>query len=189
MARPLSPEKRNALLQSATLAVAEHGVMATTSAIAKGAGVAEGTLFTYFESKETLFRELYLHLKEQLAQALMPDYPHGGGYEARMAHVFERFVGWGLDNPAGRHAIARLSASGLIPQTTRLQGMEPFLAVSKMLEDGVREGVLIKAPISLLASVFEQIADVTIDHVNQQPDARERFLKLGFQMVWRGITT
>lgn len=188
MARPLSPEKRNALLQSATLAVAEHGVMATTSAIAKGAGVAEGTLFTYFESKETLFRELYLHLKQQLAQALMPDYPHKGGYEQRMAHVFDRFVGWGLANPAGRHAVARLAASGLLSETTRMQGMEPFLAVAQMLEDGVRDGVLVEAPISFLAAVFEQIADATIDHVNQQPDAHARFRHLGFHMVWRGIT-
>ncbi|WP_087723964.1 TetR/AcrR family transcriptional regulator [Pandoraea sp. PE-S2T-3] len=189
MARPLSPEKRNALLHSATLAVAEHGVMATTSAIAKGAGVAEGTLFTYFESKEVLFRELYLQLKQDLARALMPDYPHAAAYQQRMAHVFDRYVSWGLANPAGRYAVARLSASGVIPQATRLQGMEPFLAVAQMMEDGVREGLLVDAPISFLSSVIEHIADTTIEHVNQQPEAGAQYRQLGLRMLWRAITS
>ncbi|MDR3397196.1 MAG: TetR/AcrR family transcriptional regulator [Pandoraea sp.] len=187
MARPLSPEKRNALLQSATLAVAEHGVMATTSSVARGAGVAEGTLFTYFETKDVLFRELYLHLKRSLAQTLMPDYPHDADYPQRAAHVFHRFVNWGLTNAASRHAIARLTSSGLIPDETKLAGMEPFLAVSRMMEDGVREGVLIDAPISFLSSVIEHIADTTIEHVNQHPDAAEHYRQLGFRVLWRAI--
>jgi AcrR family transcriptional regulator len=63
VARPTSPEKRRSLLLAAARAVGEQGVLATTSGIAKYAGVAEGTLFTYFESKDSLFQSLYLDLK------------------------------------------------------------------------------------------------------------------------------
>lgn len=55
-------------------AVAELGVMASTSSIARRAGVADGTLFTYFSSKEVLFQELYLHLKQSLVTAMMSDF-------------------------------------------------------------------------------------------------------------------
>jgi AcrR family transcriptional regulator len=51
MARPRSEDKRNAILEAATEVVAEQGVSAPTARIAKRAGVAEGTLFTYFENK------------------------------------------------------------------------------------------------------------------------------------------
>ena len=47
MARPKSEDKKQALLEAATAAFAQSGVAASTSAIARSAGVAEGTLFRY----------------------------------------------------------------------------------------------------------------------------------------------
>ena len=63
MARPKSDDKRNAILAAATQVVAEQGVGAPTATIAKVAGVAEGTLFTYFATKDELLNRLYLELK------------------------------------------------------------------------------------------------------------------------------
>ena len=54
MARPRSEDKRTAILEAATEVVAVLGVGAPTAKIAKGAGVAEGTLFTYFATKDDL---------------------------------------------------------------------------------------------------------------------------------------
>lgn len=188
MARPLSPEKRNALLLAATHAVAEQGVLATTASIARRAGVAEGTLFTYFENKELLFQELYLHLKHELADAVMPDYPHQADYLHRLEHVFQRYVSWGLSNSAARLAVARLSASAQLLDGTRAQGMEPFQAVSGMIEDAVQSGVLVNAPIAFLYSIIERIADSTIEYVDRQPADAERYRQLGFHAAWRAIT-
>ena len=188
MARPLSPEKHKALLMSATQAVAEQGVLATTASIARGASVAEGTLFTYFENKEVLFQEVYLHLKRSLAETVMPDYPDEADYRQSMEHVFQRYVNWGLSNAAGRFAVARLSASGHILDETRAQGMKAFLAVSWMMEAGVRDGVLVDAPITFLSSVIEHIADTTIEYVNKYPVDAERHRALGFRVLWRAIT-
>jgi|SRR5579863_405151 len=188
MARPLSPEKRSALLLSATQAVAEQGVQATTASIARGAGVAEGTLFTYFENKDVLFQELYLHLKRSLAETVMPDYPHEADYRQRMEHVFRRYVSWGLANAAGRFAMARLAASVQILDHTRAQGMEPFLAVSRMMEDAVRDGVFVDAPIAFLSSLIEHVAATTIEYVGQHPEDAEHHRQLGFRIVWRAIT-
>src|SRR5260370_36642893 len=53
MARPKSQEKRNALLAAAIELIAEQGLNVPTSKIAHVAGAAEGTLFTYFETKES----------------------------------------------------------------------------------------------------------------------------------------
>lgn len=55
MARPLSEDKHNAILAAAAEAVAALGMSAPTARIAAGAGVAEGTLFTYFPTKDVLF--------------------------------------------------------------------------------------------------------------------------------------
>lgn len=62
MARPKSEDKKLALLEAATKAIAQSGIAASTAVIARNAGVAEGTLFRYFATKDDLINELYLHL-------------------------------------------------------------------------------------------------------------------------------
>ena len=67
MARPKSDNKRKAILESAMELFAERGIgHAPTSAISAAAGVAEGTLFTYFKTKDELLNELYRELRKEM---------------------------------------------------------------------------------------------------------------------------
>ena len=68
MARPLSEEKRQALLDAAAEFVASLGTGASTAKIAKAAGVSEGTLFTYFPTKDDLLNQLFLEIEADLAE-------------------------------------------------------------------------------------------------------------------------
>jgi AcrR family transcriptional regulator len=63
MARVRSPGKRSAILEAAVEEIAKSGLKASTAEIARSAGVAAGTVFTYFASKEELLNELYFELK------------------------------------------------------------------------------------------------------------------------------
>ncbi|QNK63295.1 TetR/AcrR family transcriptional regulator [Pedobacter sp. PAMC26386] len=64
--------KRVAVLNSTLALLKEHGFHGTPiSLIAKHAGVAAGTIYHYFDSKETLILELYVHVKDQLVKAIL----------------------------------------------------------------------------------------------------------------------
>ncbi|PTS95622.1 TetR family transcriptional regulator, partial [Pedobacter sp. HMWF019] len=57
--------KRDAILNSTLELVKSHGFHgAPMSQIAKNANVAAGTIYHYFDSKETLIIELYIRTKE-----------------------------------------------------------------------------------------------------------------------------
>lgn len=68
MARPKSEDKYNALLTAAITVCSVLGLEAPTSKIARTAGVAEGTLFTYFKTKDELLNQLYLELKKEMGR-------------------------------------------------------------------------------------------------------------------------
>src|ERR1700734_106040 len=104
MARPRSEDKRTAILEAATEVVAELGVGAPTARIAKQAGVAEGTLFTYFASKDELLNQLYLELKADLSAAMKAGYPFNKSLIERSRYVWDRLVGWGTAHPLKRKA-------------------------------------------------------------------------------------
>ncbi len=64
--------KRTAILNSTLKLVKENGFHGTPmSKIAKNADVAAGTIYHYFDSKETLMVELYIHTKNKLAEAIL----------------------------------------------------------------------------------------------------------------------
>lgn len=87
MARPRSEDKHQAILLSAIRLFAEEGLTSPTARIAKEAGVAVGSLFTYFPTKEDLENQVYLHLKSQLREALSPP-PPGAGLRDQVRHAW-----------------------------------------------------------------------------------------------------
>ena len=71
MARVRSPEKRQALLRSAGREIAEASLGVSTAKIAKGAGLAEGTMFRFFVSKNDLLNEPYIELKTETYRLIL----------------------------------------------------------------------------------------------------------------------
>ena len=91
MARPRSEDKRNAILEAATRLFAERGRVASpTSEISERAGVAEGTLFTYFKTKDNLISARYREIQLELADAMMSDFPRKKNVRTRLRHVWPK---------------------------------------------------------------------------------------------------
>src|ERR1700738_1087545 len=99
MARPKSQDKRSSILAAAVQAIAEQGLSVPTSKIAKVAGVSEGSLFTYFETKDTLLNELYLELKAEVRATMLDNYPAHASLEVRARRIWDTYVGLGIAHP------------------------------------------------------------------------------------------
>ena len=91
MSRPRSDEKRSAILDAATLIIVLQGLSAPTAGIAKAAGVANGSLFTYFETKTDLFNALYLDLKAEMASAILEHRPTSGELHEKLLYAWKNW--------------------------------------------------------------------------------------------------
>lgn len=111
MARPLSEEKREAILAAAAELIATSGTGASTASIAKAAGVAEGTLFTYFATKDDLLNQLFVEIETDLAQTMMSAYPAKDGSREHIWNIWDRLIDWGTANSTWHHQVGNTNTN------------------------------------------------------------------------------
>jgi AcrR family transcriptional regulator len=188
MARQLSNEKRQALMNAAVETIATHGVSAATAKIANRAGVAEGTLFKYFPNKNVLLNAVYLALKAELREALLADFPTKESVKAKSRHVWTSYVNWGAANPSHRRAISQLAVSEIITEETKRTSREGFEALGDLMQawpglcGSAREG---KGQGDFAAAMLTAIADTTIDFIAREPRRANEYANSGFAAFWR----
>jgi AcrR family transcriptional regulator len=187
MARPRSDDKRNAILDAALRVFAERGtVNAPTSAISKAAGVAEGTLFTYFKTKDELMTELYLELRQEFSRH-MGEFPYEADARARLRYIWDKYLDLAALHPERLKVLAQLRASGKLfkdnePQVLAL--VEALRAVS----DAAKENELRHMPPEYLMLMVRSQLEMTVEYINAHPECAASCREKGFRIMWMGLT-
>jgi AcrR family transcriptional regulator len=187
MARVRSGDKRNAILTAAIEVVAERGPGATTAAIASSAGVSEGSVFTYFPSKDELLNQVYRELKAEIAGALMSDFPRRTSVRNRLQHVWNRYVDWGAKNPARHRALLQTSLWAGLTQESKAAGKVPFLELEQMHREADEERLLRPLSEEFLGATIAAMSDLTVAFLQKYPDEAAQYCDTGFEMLWAAI--
>ncbi|WP_175426575.1 TetR/AcrR family transcriptional regulator [Azospirillum brasilense] len=131
----MSEDKRSAILAAAAHWVAEEGLSARTAKIAKSAGVAEGTIFNYFPTKDDLLNELYVALKASL-DAMQAGFRQREDRPGRWEMIWNAYVDWSVGNDAKRRALRQLRVSETITPESRKAALGTMEAMAAALFDG-----------------------------------------------------
>jgi AcrR family transcriptional regulator len=81
---------------------------ATTAAIGKEAGVSNGSLFDYFDTKATLCNELFVALKTEMGATAVAGLPVGSDARGQILQMWTQVLRWATSFPKKRKALARL---------------------------------------------------------------------------------
>jgi AcrR family transcriptional regulator len=189
VARPKSEDKRNAILDAATRVFAERGLTAApTSEISKKAGVADGTLFTYFKTKDELVNALYRGIKLELADAMMSGFPRKKSVRTRLRHVWDSYVNWGVRNPGQRKVLTQLQVSGMLSRDSVEAGSAPFVEIQNMTRDAIEQHILrADLPLELISKTLGALAEATMDLIVLKPTLATKYRNGGFEVYWAGI--
>jgi len=188
MARPRSEEKRTALMAAATRVIVTHGLGAPTAMIAHEAGVANGSLFTYFETKADLLNHLYLDLKTGQASAALEGLPVGAELRAQVFHLWSQWMDWAVSNPEKRRALAQLDVSDEITPASRAAAHQTMAGIADLLERSRANGPLRDAPLGFVVALMNALAEATMDAIIRDPANAEQRCTVGFEALWRVIT-
>jgi AcrR family transcriptional regulator len=189
MARPKSPEKHDAILTAAAEEIAVSGLGVATAKIARRAGIAEGTLFTYFPTKDDLLNALYIHLKVETYLYIHRNFPVKGSLEERARHVWSSYIAWLMEFPVKRQAMAQLSVSGIITPATRTRAAAGREEIERLLTELDKRALHHGLPTNASAVLMLSMQEATLELIARTSSKakKNQLIEAAFAAFWRAV--
>ncbi len=185
MARPRSENKRDALMAAAARVIAAQGLSAPTAVIAREAGVSNGSLFTYFDTKADLFNQLYLELKTGMAVTSLEKLSPQAPLHEQFSGVWTNWMRWATSNPDKRRVLALLDVSDEIARPTRAASHQAMADIAELLERVRARGPMRDAPTEFVLAIANSVAETTMDFMVNDPARADEHCRAGFDALCR----
>lgn len=148
-------DKREQILIAALNLFVEFGFHGTpTSKIAKEAGVANGTLFHYFPTKEDLIIALYTDIKERMGCYIIENTTDEINLKETLKKQFLASMYWALEYKAEFHFVEQFNSSPFLSHVALEvveKYMKPFMV---RLNKGIEDKVIKPMPVDLLFTLI-----------------------------------
>ena len=186
MAKPRSEDRRNAILSAAARVIASQGLAsAATAAIAKEAGVSNGSFFVYFDTKVALLNELYIALKAEMTAAATAGLDAAGEHREQVHRMWTQWLGWSTAHPEKRRTLAQLDVADDITAGSHQAVRSAFSDIADLLNRSRAGGPMRDVPLGFVLTLMTAIAEATIDAVIREPAEAEARSGAGFDAAWR----
>lgn len=165
---PIS-EKERQIIDATIELIAEEGFHgAPMGEIARRAGVAAGTIYCYFESKDQLIHRAYEVVEQECLAAIRDRYPENRPVPDRYCHLCRSLLTHLMANPTMFRFIEQFHHSpyGIQCRRERFAGTREKGVVTELFEEGVASGEIRPLPIPILYSLtFGPLIDLVRHHV------------------------
>jgi AcrR family transcriptional regulator len=193
-ATPRPTDKAAALLAAALRLIAQTGLHGTpTAAIAREAGVAHGTLFLYFPTKEALFNSLYLELLDERKRVTSAIHPltsdRSADLKKRLWPTWRALARWHLDRPDVARVMQQLGGSGVLTAATRAAEQRARAADLRRLRAAIADGNLRKMTPRVFRALYDgpMQALAEADRDGGSKDVSDAELRATFEGVCRAV--
>ncbi len=180
--------KKNAILESALILIKENGFHGTPmSQIAKNAGVAAGTIYHYFDSKDELIKELYVYVKDQLAEVILKDDDENSPYSSRFIKFWVNQCSFFISNEASLYFLEQYINS---PYAKHFAESESKLInkVKPFIQYGIDNRLIRKMDYELLGPIVHgSIVAAAKFHLSGRHDFTKERLYGMAEIIWDGI--
>ncbi len=184
-------DKRQAILNTTLELIIEQGVQATSmSKVSKKSGVAVGTIYHHFESKEAIITELYRHFKLEMLEIMTKDIQENQSLEAEFTDTVIRLFNYAKSNPAALEFCETFASSPIIDSKIREEVASKFYTFSntffqRMQDEGILSGTRKDMLfIYLNGTIFSMLRAHISGQINWTKDDVKAYMKL----VWKGLS-
>ena len=184
--------KKELIINAALNLFVENGFHGTaTSKIAQEAGVANGTLFQYFKTKDELVIALYIHIKNELAEYITKNTNDKADLKEELKSQILSSLYWALDNTTKFRFIQQFHTSPYITQIEQeiLQKQaEPHLS---LIAKGIKQAVLKPLPADLIYTLMSNHVFGLYQYITSKKLTKAKqheTIQTTFDMLWDMLT-
>lgn len=162
-----------------------HGT--PTAKIAAEAGVANGTLFYHYKTKDDLVVDLYNKIRQENAGNIQAIINCDDFVSTKFRNVFLHSVNWAINNREKFYYIQQFNFSphfSLVPAATLEQHT---LGYAGLIAEGIRKKLLKQQPVSLIISMFNGHVQGIVQYLvsgDFDTTEKERIINAGYDMLW-----
>lgn len=163
-------DKRSEIMQAALELLAEQGFHGAPMAqIASQAGVAAGTIYCYFASRDELIRQLHLDLEGRINAEIEQDDAVDLPTRRRFTQVCNVILRYFVEHPVEFRYLEQFynSPYGVEHRRNKLFGREDEPQICRdIFQQGIAEGVIKDLPLVVLyALTFGPLVNIARDHI------------------------
>jgi AcrR family transcriptional regulator len=187
--KPKDEDKLRAIAQATFTLVEQTGLSGLTmAAIAREAGLATGTLYVYFKSKEELLVALYEQAKRQTAATLMRGDDPTAPFRSRFQRMWLNWLEHRLSHCAEVVFLEQYYNSPWFSEASRSLSARLIKDWVDLIEQAKAQQILKDVPTPLLINCFggsvRETANLLRSGVLKRTDAH---LAMAFGLCWDGI--
>jgi AcrR family transcriptional regulator len=181
--------KKKAILKSTLRIIRSNGFQGTPiSLIAKDAGVASGTIYHYFPSKDALILELYNTIRKEMLAAMFDNVPEECDFKSRFFKGWKNLCMYFITHPENLLFIEQYNCSPYYKISSKKNIKIPANKFNEFFQYGMDNGFLKKMEYNLVASVvFGGIVATAKYHITGRFGYNENNLCKIANIIWDGI--
>jgi TetR/AcrR family transcriptional regulator, repressor of fatR-cypB operon len=185
-------DKRTEIMQAALKLITEHGFHGAPMAmIAKEAGVAAGTIYLYFKSKDVLITELYSELEGNLIATIQEGSSTEQPIRDKFIHLGEALLRYFIEHPIQFRYIEQYHNSpyGVLLRRDRLLGKSTESNIFReLLKLGIARQVLKDLPFIVISALaFGPLLALARNHILGFIVVDNKLIEQTVAACWDGI--
>lgn len=183
--------KRVSLIEASLELFVEQGIQKTSMAlISDHSGVAVGTIYHHFKSKEELIEGVYLYILESLGEhiAFTPD-ENKLDFKTRFELLWRKGYSYYTQHPNRFRFHDTYSYSPLIPNHLREYARGYYRVAFDLINEGIANGTLIDThPVLIMRWLYNSLSTIIQIQLNHEFDVNQHMVSTTLDMAWKSLT-
>ena len=186
----LDPNKYIAIRQAALDLFYKQGVDNTNmQQIATAAGIAKGTTYLYYNSREALLDNIFNYCLDMHIEASMKDLDNLSSCSEKLKKRVENILVWNYENPKESAFISTYYKPINLVGTDNVSFTRSYDINKSIIKEGIEKGEFIDLPLSYLCTVFFSSVEAISTYARRNPHVfqEEGLLERMLETIVAGI--
>jgi TetR/AcrR family transcriptional regulator, multidrug resistance operon repressor len=186
----LAISKKDKILQTALKLVAAGGFHASPmSELAKKSGVAVGTIYHYYATKDDMIRDLYIQCKANMSDAMIKSLSKDGKLRERFENLWKALYTHYVNNPLEFSFLQQYHNSPFVGKETEEESEKYYTTVIEFFKAGIKKGSIRKSDITVLTEfLYAAVSAAVNTHLSKnKKDLTRKDISDFIEMSWSAI--